>query len=78
VVVDAEVNETNKTTLWSERRSALRKSLTGPTLSEMFGNPSHRDLPFVWLRHLGRCRPRLPFLFELRADSRSDPDEFSA
>jgi len=37
VVVDAEVNETNKTTPRSARRSVLEKSLTGPTLLEMSG-----------------------------------------
>jgi hypothetical protein len=51
VVVDAEVNETNKTTLWSERvgvlarekkgdkkfEKAAKKDLTEPTLLEMPG-----------------------------------------
>jgi hypothetical protein len=37
VVVDAKVNEANKTTLGSERRSVVEKSLTGPTLLEMSG-----------------------------------------
>jgi hypothetical protein len=36
--------ETTKTTLRSERRSALKKSLTGPTLLEMSGNPTYQDL----------------------------------
>jgi hypothetical protein len=39
VVVDAEVEELGKTTHRSERRSVLKKSLTGPTLLEMSGNP---------------------------------------
>jgi hypothetical protein len=30
-------NRTTKTTLWSERSSALKKDLTGPTLLEMSG-----------------------------------------
>jgi hypothetical protein len=38
VVVDAEVNETNQTTLGSARRSVVEKSLTGLTLLEMSGN----------------------------------------
>jgi hypothetical protein len=33
-----EVTKTNKTTLRSAGRSALKKSLTGPTLLEMSGN----------------------------------------
>ena len=37
MVVDAESNETNKLTPRSERRSALRKDLTEPTLLEMSG-----------------------------------------
>jgi hypothetical protein len=32
VVVNAEVNQTNKTTLRSARRSVVENSLTGPTL----------------------------------------------
>jgi hypothetical protein len=32
VVVDAEVNEANQTTLGSARRSVVENSLTGPTL----------------------------------------------
>ena len=44
VVVNAEVNETNKTTPGSERRSLLKNCLTGPTLLEMSGLPTYRDL----------------------------------
>jgi hypothetical protein len=40
-----EVKEkTNKTTLWSERRSVLKKGLTRPTLLEMSGKATNRDL----------------------------------
>jgi hypothetical protein len=35
VVVDAEVNETNKTTQGSKWRSVFKKDLPGPTLLEM-------------------------------------------
>ncbi len=35
MVVNAEVNQTNKTTLRSARRSVVENSLTGPTLLEM-------------------------------------------
>ena len=46
VVVDARGSkETRKTTLRSEWRSALKKSLTEPALLEMSGNPTNRDLP---------------------------------
>jgi hypothetical protein len=34
-------NKTNKTTLRSERRSALKNNLTGPTLLEMSGLREH-------------------------------------
>jgi hypothetical protein len=44
VVADAEVNEANQTTLGTERRSVVKKSLTGPTLLEMSGNPTYREL----------------------------------
>jgi len=47
VVVEAEVKEEQrKTTLRSERRSALKKDLTGPTLLEM----SVRRLDREWRR----------------------------
>ena len=36
--------KTNKTTLRSEWRSVLKKSLTEPTLLEMSGNPTYQDL----------------------------------
>ena len=39
MVVNAEVNQTNKTTLRSARRSVVENSLTGPTLLEMSGLP---------------------------------------
>ena len=35
---------TNQTTHRSEWRSLLKKDLTGPTLLEMSGNPTYRDL----------------------------------
>jgi len=44
VVVDAESNETNKLTPRSERRSALKKDLTEPTLLEMSGDPTLQKL----------------------------------
>jgi hypothetical protein len=37
VVVDAEVNEANQTTLGSARRSVITNNLTEPTLLEMSG-----------------------------------------
>ena len=40
MVVNAEVNQTNKTTLRSARRSVVENSLTGPTLVEMSGYPT--------------------------------------
>ena len=46
MVVNAEVNQTNKTTLRSEGRSTLKKNLTGPTLLEMPGNPTGKELNF--------------------------------
>jgi hypothetical protein len=50
VVVDEEdKNRTNKTTLKSEWRSALKKKLTEPALLEMSGNPPNQEL--TW-----RCR----------------------
>ena len=36
-------NRTTKTTLRSERSSALKKDLTGPTLLEMSANPAYRQ-----------------------------------
>jgi hypothetical protein len=44
VVVEAEVEESGKTTLGSERRSVLKKSLTEPTLLEMSGNRFYQEL----------------------------------
>jgi len=44
VVVDAEVNEANQTTLGSARRSAIKNNLTEPTLLEMSGNPTYQAL----------------------------------
>ncbi len=44
MVVEAEVEESGKTTLGSERRSVLKKSLTEPTLLEMSGNATYQDL----------------------------------
>jgi hypothetical protein len=41
---------TRKTTLRSERRSALKKYLTEPTLLEMSGYPTYRDLAYrCWM-----------------------------
>jgi hypothetical protein len=37
-------NRTTKTTLWSERSSALKKDLTGPTLLEMYDYPTLQEL----------------------------------
>ena len=42
VVVDAEAEESGKTTLGSERRTALKNCLTGPTLLEMSGKRINR------------------------------------
>ena len=44
ISVDAEGKRTNKTTLSSEWRSALKKSLTEPALLEMSGKRVNRDL----------------------------------
>ena len=44
MVVNAEVNQTNKTTLGSARRSVVENSLTGPTLLEMSGYRVYEDL----------------------------------
>jgi len=44
VVVDAEVNEANQTTLGSARRSAIKNNLTEPTLLEMSGYRVNQDL----------------------------------
>jgi hypothetical protein len=45
VVVDAEVEENNEDTFRSERSSALKKNLTGPTLLEMSGFRANQELP---------------------------------
>jgi hypothetical protein len=48
VVVEREVNGTNKTTLRSGGRSLfkkLKKDLTEPTLLEMSGKPTNREWP---------------------------------
>jgi hypothetical protein len=39
--------KTNKATLGSEWRGALKKSLTEPTLLEMSGNPTYQELACV-------------------------------
>ena len=45
MVIDAgPKNKANEDTLRSERRSALIKRLTEPTLLEMSGNATNRDL----------------------------------
>ena len=44
MVVDAEVNEANQTTLGSARRSVIKNNLTEPTLLEMSGNLTTQDL----------------------------------
>src|SRR6476646_2668753 len=49
-------NRTTKTTLWSERSSALKKGLTGPTLLEMSGyrcqDLTQRKSLLVWIAGL--------------------------
>lgn len=45
VVVEAEDKRTTKTTLRSDRRSLLKKYLTGPTLLEMSGYATYRRPP---------------------------------
>ena len=48
MVVEREVNGTNKTTRRSERRGLFKSSkkiLTGPTLLEMSGYPVYQDVP---------------------------------
>jgi hypothetical protein len=51
VVVDnGPKNTTNKDALRSERRSALKKRLTEPTLLEMSGNRVTQDLGIIWFR----------------------------
>ena len=44
VVVEEEDKRTMKTTLRSERKSLLKKCLTGPTLLEMSDYPVNQDL----------------------------------
>ncbi len=44
MVVEREVNGTNKTTPRSGGRSLLKKDLTGPTLLEMSGFATYLDL----------------------------------
>ena len=44
VIVNAKVNEANKTTLRSAQRSVAEKGLTGPRLLEMSGNPNFLEL----------------------------------
>jgi len=44
VVVNAQVNQANQTTLQSARRSVVEKSLTGPTLLEMSDYATYQDL----------------------------------
>src|SRR6266478_7996191 len=64
---------TTKTTLWSERRSALKKGLTGPTLLEMPVYPGAQDFHLQAIEHARHTtkRPALVFrrplfLFVLR------------
>src|SRR6266403_2031312 len=45
---------TTKTTLWSERRSALKKGLTGPTLLEMPVYPGAQDFHLQVVEHAQR------------------------
>ena len=47
--------KTKKTTLRSERSSALKKDLTGPTLLEMSGNPTHQALTKLCARIRNYC-----------------------
>ena len=63
MVVDAEVSQANKTTLRSEYSGVLekekkvtkklrkerKKDLTGPTLLEITGYATNRDLPGKWI-----------------------------
>jgi hypothetical protein len=51
VVVNAEVNETNKTTPGSERRSLLKNCLTGPTLLEMSVYRVNQELNLISRRN---------------------------
>jgi hypothetical protein len=44
VVVDAEVERTTKTTLRSGWKGLLKNDLTGPTLLEITGFPTNREL----------------------------------
>jgi hypothetical protein len=44
MVVDAEVNEANQTTLGSARRSAIKNNLTEPILLEMSGYATYPAL----------------------------------
>ena len=54
VVIDTgPKNMTNEDTLRSERRSTLKKRLTEPTLLEMSGNPTNRELAGRRLLHGG-------------------------
>ena len=55
MVVEREVNGTNQTTPGRGGRSLFKKDLTGPTLLEMSGNPTYRDLALrKFAGHLSR------------------------
>ena len=52
VVIDTRPNDTtNEDTLRSARSSALKKRLTQPTLLEMYGNATNRELSHLVFRH---------------------------
>ena len=51
MVVDAQVNEANQTTLGSARRSAIKNNLTEPTLLEMSGKATCGPLTSVASRN---------------------------
>jgi len=78
VVVDAEVNETNKTTHRSERGSVLarknkgdkklkkteKKDLTGPTLLEMSLTVKTRRFPLSQIRSCPEKLDHIPWRFK--------------
>jgi hypothetical protein len=78
VVVDAQVKEpTRKTTLRSEGTGLLKKDLTEPTLLEISGNPTNRELLSVMtavaVAHTGLSVRLLPIEATRRCQTRSAP-----
>ena len=79
MVVQATFHEMNKITPRSERRSALRKDLTEPTLLEMSGYRVNQAPPLAISRNveLARVGPQYPFCllrrFRLVRDFRFSP-----